>query len=132
MVFPRVDDDTTRFTLTWRGPLFSRKLFITCPYSRRLLYAITSAQHLYFPHKWCSLYGSPHIVRSGIHKYPCFVPPPSTFRCFSAWTSYPFFTELSSVYFSRFNFYNYYNKNFYFCQMRIHFTFVFIYYTDCK
>lgn len=57
--------------------------------------------------------------------------PPSPFRCFSAWTSHPFFTELSSVYFSRFNFYNYYNKKFYFCQiMRV--TFVFIYYTDCK
>ena len=74
LVFPRIDDSTTCCDLTWRGPLFSRKLFITCPYSRRLLYAITSAQHLYFPHKWCSLYESPHITRSSIHKYPYFVP----------------------------------------------------------
>lgn len=54
--------------------------------------------------------------------------PPSTFRCFSAWTSHPFCTELSSVYFSRFNFYKYYNKKFYFCQIFFYYARYFRFY----
>lgn len=54
--------------------------------------------------------------------------PPSPFRCFSAWTSHPFCTELSSVYFSRFNFYKYYNKNFYFCQIFFYYARYFRFY----
>ena len=54
--------------------------------------------------------------------------PPSPFRCFSAWTSHPFCTELSSVYFSRFNFYKYYNKKFYFCQIFFYYARYFRFY----